>query len=146
MTEESTENDPSTAAAPGPARRLPDHPVRIALLDLLAEAGTVTSTQAAARLGYSSGLCSFHLRRLAEHGPIEEAAHGGGRARPWRLRWDDPAPVAARRRPLHRDHCAPDAGGDRRSGAGRKGVARSPTSAAGPTGRGPVAAVTRLRP
>ncbi|GAA2306850.1 helix-turn-helix domain-containing protein [Streptomyces kunmingensis] len=71
-------------------RPLPDHPVRVALLDLLAELGTVTSSQAAARLGYSSGLCSFHLRQLARHGLIEEASHSGGRVRPWRLRWDDP--------------------------------------------------------
>ncbi|WP_438290604.1 helix-turn-helix domain-containing protein [Streptomyces sp. HUAS TT7] len=67
---------------------LPDHPVRVALLDLLAEVGTVTSTQAAARLGHSSGLCSFHLRQLARHGLIEEVPHKGGRARPWRLRWE----------------------------------------------------------
>lgn len=88
--------EPSRAASTGPpshrARRsLPDHPVRIALLDLLAEAGTVTSTQAAARLGHSSGLCSFHLRQLARHGLIEEVPHTGGRARPWRLRWDTPS-------------------------------------------------------
>lgn len=70
---------------------LPDHPVRIALLDLLAEVGTVTSTQAAARLGHSSGLCSFHLRQLARHGLIEEAPHQGGRARPWQLRWAAPS-------------------------------------------------------
>ncbi|WP_424886942.1 helix-turn-helix domain-containing protein [Streptomyces sp. XH2] len=66
---------------------LPEHPVRIALLDLLAEAGTLTSTQAAQRLGYSSGLCSFHLRQLARHGLIEEAPQTDSRARPWRLRW-----------------------------------------------------------
>ncbi|MFG3137366.1 winged helix-turn-helix domain-containing protein [Streptomyces sp. NPDC048211] len=71
-------------------RQLPDHPLRVALLDLLAEAGTVTSTEAAARLGHSSGLCSFHLRQLARHGLIEEAPHDGGRARPWRLRWAPP--------------------------------------------------------
>jgi predicted ArsR family transcriptional regulator len=61
--------------------------VRVALLDLLAEAGTITATEAAARLGHSSGLCSFHLRQLARHGLIEEAPHHGGRARPWRLCW-----------------------------------------------------------
>ncbi|SER75757.1 winged helix-turn-helix domain-containing protein [Lentzea albida] len=75
-------------------RPLPDHPVRLALLDLLAEHGTLTSTQAAARLGGSSGLCSFHLRKLAELGLIEEAPHQGGKARPWQLRWesdDEPA-------------------------------------------------------
>jgi hypothetical protein len=62
--------------------------VRIALLDLLAEVGTLTSTQAAARLGHSSGLCSFHLRQLARHGLIEEAPRKDGRARPWQLRWE----------------------------------------------------------
>ncbi|MFE4174992.1 helix-turn-helix domain-containing protein [Streptomyces sp. NPDC056909] len=71
-----------------PAASLPDHPVRVALLDLLAEVGTVTSTEAAKRLGHSSGLCSFHLRQLARHGLIEEVPHSGGRARPWRLRWE----------------------------------------------------------
>ncbi|MFJ1894675.1 winged helix-turn-helix domain-containing protein [Streptomyces sp. NPDC088115] len=81
----------STGPLPYRARKpLPDHPVRVALLDLLAEAGTVTSTEAAARLGHSSGLCSFHLRQLAAHGLIEEAPHKGGRVRPWRLRWETP--------------------------------------------------------
>nr|WP_241562679.1 helix-turn-helix domain-containing protein [Streptomyces hoynatensis] len=73
----------------GPPRSpagLPDHPVRAALLDLIAELGTVTSTQAAARLGHSTGVCSFHLRRLAQFGLVEEAPGPGGRARPWRLR------------------------------------------------------------
>ncbi|MET9363619.1 ArsR family transcriptional regulator [Streptomyces sp. NPDC006632] len=64
----------------------PEHAVRRALLDLLAEVGTVTATQAAGRLGLSSGLCSFHLRQLARYGHIEEVPHAGGRARPWRLR------------------------------------------------------------
>ncbi|HVW45016.1 MAG TPA: winged helix-turn-helix domain-containing protein [Amycolatopsis sp.] len=73
-----------------PHGTLPEHPVRVALLDLLAAAGTVTSTQAAERLGSSSGLCSFHLRRLARAGLIEEAPSTDGRARPWRLRWDLP--------------------------------------------------------
>lgn len=78
---------------PSRARReLPDHPIRLALLDLIAEEGTVTATGAAARLGQSSGLCSFHLRQLARHGLVEEAPHSGGRGgpRPWRLRWEDP--------------------------------------------------------
>ena len=70
---------------------LPEHRVRSALLELLAEVGTVTATEAAARLGHSSGLCSFHLRQLERHGLIEEAPHRGGRARPWRLKQDEPA-------------------------------------------------------
>lgn len=87
----------ASPALPGrPHQPLPDHPVRVALLDLLAEVGTLTSTEAAARLGHSSGLCSFHLRQLARYGLIEEAPHHGGRARPWRLRWasaDGPDPA-----------------------------------------------------
>lgn len=85
--------DDNKSPGPLPHRNrpsLPEHPVRIALLDLLAEVGTVTSTQAAQRLGYSSGLCSFHLRQLARHGLIEEAPHTDGRARPWQLRWGSP--------------------------------------------------------
>lgn len=80
-----------------PAGTLREHEVRTALLDLLDEVGTVTATEAAARLGHSSGLCSFHLRQLARHGFIEEAPHHGGRARPWRLRQDGPAPAAPAR-------------------------------------------------
>jgi hypothetical protein len=60
--------------------------VRTALLELLATEGTVTATLAAQRLGYSSGLCSFHLRQLARYGRIEPVPTSGGRARPWRLR------------------------------------------------------------
>ncbi|WP_030911200.1 winged helix-turn-helix domain-containing protein [Streptomyces sp. NRRL F-5126] len=82
-------DDPLPRFAPSAPRLLPDHPVRLALLDLLAERGTLTATQAARRLGHSSGLCSFHLRQLARYGLIEEAPHSGGRAKPWRLRWED---------------------------------------------------------
>ncbi|MGP4044532.1 winged helix-turn-helix domain-containing protein [Streptomyces sp. 2A115] len=75
---------------------LPEHEVRAGLLDLLAEVGTLTATQAAGRLGYSSGLCSFHLRQLARYGRIEEVPRSGGRAKPWRLRKGaDPATGAA---------------------------------------------------
>ncbi|MER5357693.1 winged helix-turn-helix domain-containing protein [Streptomyces sp. NPDC002785] len=74
---------------------LREHDVRTALLNLLAEVGTVTATEAASRLGYSSGLCSFHLRQLARHGYIEEAPHNGGRARPWRLRQHNSAADAS---------------------------------------------------
>ncbi|MGA8115730.1 MAG: helix-turn-helix domain-containing protein [Actinocatenispora sp.] len=62
------------------------HPVRAALLELVREIGTVTSTEAARRLGHSSGLCSFHLRQLARHGYLEEVPGAHGRVRPWRLR------------------------------------------------------------
>ncbi|ARF56419.1 winged helix-turn-helix domain-containing protein [Streptomyces gilvosporeus] len=75
----------------GTDEKLREHEVRTALLDLLAKVGTVTATQAASWLGYSSGLCSFHLRQLARHGYIEEAPHSGGRVRPWRLKQDTTA-------------------------------------------------------
>jgi len=69
------------------------HPVRAALFDLVGELGTVTSTEAARRLGYSSGLCSFHLRQLARYGLLEEAPGRRGRVRPWRIK-DATPPVA----------------------------------------------------
>jgi Helix-turn-helix domain len=68
------------------------HPLRVALLGLVRERGTLTSTEAARLLGQSSGLCSFHLRQLARYGHIEEAGHERGRVRPWRL----PAPPPER--------------------------------------------------
>ncbi|HEY3505495.1 MAG TPA: helix-turn-helix domain-containing protein [Actinocatenispora sp.] len=68
------------------------HPLRAALLDLVRELGTVTSTEAARRLGHSSGLCSFHLRQLARYGYLEEAP-AKGRVKPWRLRATRQAPV-----------------------------------------------------
>ncbi|MEH6373001.1 ArsR family transcriptional regulator [Streptomyces sp. KLMMK] len=92
MTEDDLNSPPDQARYTGDALR--EHEVRTALLGLLAEVGTVTATEAAARLGYSSGLCSFHLRQLARHGHIEEAPHHGGRARPWRLRRHDTDPGA----------------------------------------------------
>jgi predicted ArsR family transcriptional regulator len=65
--------------------RLERHPVREALLELIGRDGTVTATAAARELGGSTGLYSFHLRRLARFGIIEEAPSGPGRVRPWRL-------------------------------------------------------------
>lgn len=92
MTEDDLTSQPDQTRNTGDELR--EHEVRTALLDLLAEVGTVTATEAATRLGYSSGLCSFHLRQLARHGHIEEAPHHGGRARPWRLRQHNPTATA----------------------------------------------------
>ncbi|MFD5752019.1 helix-turn-helix domain-containing protein [Streptomyces sp. NPDC127033] len=88
MTEDdvNTPNDRTRGTGGELRGELREHEVRTALLDLLAEVGAVTATEAASRLGYSSGLCSFHLRQLARHDYIEEAPHRGGRARPWRLK------------------------------------------------------------
>ncbi|ROO85269.1 helix-turn-helix protein [Actinocorallia herbida] len=67
------------------SRDLPEHPVRVALLGLLRRDGVVTATGAARELGGSTGLYSFHLRRLAEFRLVEEVHGGKGRVRPWRL-------------------------------------------------------------
>jgi DNA-binding transcriptional ArsR family regulator len=60
------------------------HPARIALLGALVTQGPLTATQAAALVGESPSNCSWHLRKLAEHGFVREATGGTGRSRPWR--------------------------------------------------------------
>lgn len=60
------------------------HPVRMALLELLAHTGTLTATQASDALGESPANCAFHLRTLAKYGFVEETGTGRGRERPWR--------------------------------------------------------------
>ena len=72
----------------------------MAIIELLSVEGPMTATQLADRLDESPANCSWHLRKLAEHDFIEEAAGGTGRQRPWQVRhlgmsWaegDDAAP------------------------------------------------------
>ena len=66
------------------AMRALAHPLRWALLEALAHAGTLTATQASEMLGESPANCAFHLRTLAKYGFVEEAGGGKGRERPWR--------------------------------------------------------------
>ena len=87
-----SDKPPPAHPAPGPHAPYPGrpsgglgHPLRVALLDLLARRATVTSTEAARELGESSGACSFHLRQLERYGQIEAVPGQHGRARPWRL-------------------------------------------------------------
>jgi DNA-binding transcriptional ArsR family regulator len=61
------------------------HPIRLALLEALLIAGSLTATRAAERIGESPTTCSFHLRQLAKYGFVEEAGGGPGRNRPWRV-------------------------------------------------------------
>ena len=68
------------------AMRALAHPVRLALLEALADAGTLTATEAGERVGESPANASFHLRQLAKYGFVEEAEGGTGRRRPWKLR------------------------------------------------------------
>ncbi len=60
------------------------HPLRLALLERLEVRGRATATMLAQDLTESSGATSYHLRQLARHGFIEEAAGGNGRERWWR--------------------------------------------------------------
>jgi DNA-binding transcriptional ArsR family regulator len=80
------------------------HPVRMDLLELLAVRGPHTASEAAAILDQTPANVSWHLRKLAEHGFVRQAADGPGRRRPWKmvaesLTWGDdaadPAAVAA---------------------------------------------------
>jgi DNA-binding transcriptional ArsR family regulator len=79
------------------AMRALAHPVRLALLEALAEAEPLTATEAGERIGESPANASFHLRQLAKYGFVEEAEAGKGRRRPWRLKqlgmsWSDVDP------------------------------------------------------
>ncbi len=66
------------------AMRALAHPLRLALLEALGQAGTLTATQASEMLDESPANCAFHLRTLAKYGFVEEAGGGRGRERPWR--------------------------------------------------------------
>jgi predicted ArsR family transcriptional regulator len=61
------------------------HPLRVRIVELLAQEGPLTATEAAAELDTTPANCSFHLRLLARHGFVEEAEGGVGRQRPWQL-------------------------------------------------------------
>ncbi len=84
--------EPDAAGAVMPHHKITDaramralaHPVRLALLEALAHAGTLTATQASELLGESPANCAFHLRTLAKYGYVVEAGGGKGRERPWR--------------------------------------------------------------
>lgn len=61
------------------------HPLRLRLLALLRHDGPATATKLAERVGESSGVTSYHLRKLAGAGFIEEdPGRGTGRDRWWR--------------------------------------------------------------
>lgn len=78
------------------------HPIRLRLLTLLQQDGPATASQLGRLTGHSSGVTSYHLRVLAEHGFVEEDTdRGSARDRYWRSRYrathftfrspDDPA-------------------------------------------------------
>ncbi|WP_441246226.1 helix-turn-helix domain-containing protein [Kitasatospora sp. McL0602] len=61
------------------------HPLRVRILEVLADGTSATSARLAEQLGESTGTVSWHLRLLAEHGFIEEeVGRGTKRERWWR--------------------------------------------------------------
>ncbi len=60
------------------------HPLRVRIYDILSQYGPQTASSLAELLGESSGSTSYHLRALAKHDLIREAADRGvGRERWW---------------------------------------------------------------
>lgn len=64
------------------------HPARLAMLENLGYRGALTATQLAELVDESPSNCSWHLRKLAEHGLVEHAETSSGRDRPWQLVFD----------------------------------------------------------
>lgn len=65
------------------AMRMMAHPLRLRLLGLLRTFGPATATGLAERIGESSGVTSYHLRKLAEVGVVEEDTERGTRKERW---------------------------------------------------------------
>jgi DNA-binding transcriptional ArsR family regulator len=70
------------------------HPLRLDLLEVLIIKGPRTATELAVAVGSSPSNCSWHLRKLAEHGFVTEVPDVPGRARPWQaatagLSWNE---------------------------------------------------------
>ena len=59
------------------------HPLRNRLLGLLRTDGPATASGLAERVGESSGVTSYHLRKLAEVGFVEEEADRGTKRERW---------------------------------------------------------------
>lgn len=79
------------------------HPMRLAILQRLREAGPATATSLAPHVGASPSVTSWHLRHLAEHGLVEDApVESAGRRRWWQavgrgFRFDGTTDPAAHR-------------------------------------------------
>lgn len=65
------------------AVRVLAHPLRARLLSELRVNGNATATTLAARLETNTGATSYHLRKLAEVGLVEETDEGHGKQRVW---------------------------------------------------------------
>jgi len=65
------------------ALRVLAHPLRARLLSELRVNGAATATTLAERLTTNTGATSYHLRKLAEVGLVEETGEGRGKQRFW---------------------------------------------------------------
>ena len=93
VTTRASDPDPHPASdMPTPSQRSvgPDalkalsHPLRIQILDLLAQYSALTASGLAKLLGETSGATSYHLRQLERHGFIQEVpGRGTARERWW---------------------------------------------------------------
>ncbi len=66
------------------ALRVLAHPLRSRLLSALRLGGPATATDLASALGTNSGATSYHLRKLAGVGLVEDTGEGAGKRRLWR--------------------------------------------------------------
>ena len=78
------------------ALRVLAHPMRLNILDRLRQHGPATARRLAEHFGLDSGAASYHLRRLAAGGLIEEDTERGNRRDRWwrarhRMSYHDPA-------------------------------------------------------
>ncbi|HEU5474062.1 MAG TPA: helix-turn-helix domain-containing protein [Actinophytocola sp.] len=67
----------------GRALRILAHPLRARLLSELRLHGAATATTLAVRLSTNTGATSYHLRKLAAVGLVEETGEGHGKQRFW---------------------------------------------------------------
>ena len=79
-----TEPHVSTLRLDSRALQVLAHPLRSRLLTALRMDGPATATALAASLGTNTGATSYHLRKLASVGLVEETGDGRGKERPWR--------------------------------------------------------------
>jgi len=78
-------DDTPTVQLSGQRLKAIAHPLRMRMLSLLREEGPSTASRLAERIGQSSGVTSYHLRQLAEHGFVaEDETLGTGRDRWWK--------------------------------------------------------------
>jgi DNA-binding transcriptional ArsR family regulator len=67
------------------AMRALAHPLRIEILQFVAEAGTATATECAREVGESPQSCSYHLRALAKYGFVRQVSSEDGRETRWAM-------------------------------------------------------------